>query len=88
VFTLTKHPQDVDRAGQAGDWETAQSRASLSAVETTPEMIEAGASVYRWWESDEFSEWYENSPTLETPTHVLVREMWSAMQAAQLLAKA
>jgi hypothetical protein len=78
----------VDSARQGGDWATAQSRASLSAVEISDEMIEAGVSVYHWWESDEFSEWYENSPTVENQTRVLVREIWSAMRVAQLSAKA
>ena len=52
-------------------------------IEITPQMIEAGVGVISWWESEEFSEWYENSSTIMTPHQALARELWFAMQAAR-----
>jgi hypothetical protein len=42
IITLTKAMQAVGRRGQAGEEATVESKAALSAVEITPEMIDAG----------------------------------------------
>jgi hypothetical protein len=39
MFTLTKHPQDIDGVRQAGEGATAESEAALSAVEITSQEI-------------------------------------------------
>lgn len=49
----------------------------------TPELVNAGVSVFLWWKSDDFSRWFETHPGTAGDLEVLVRAMWSAMQAAR-----
>jgi hypothetical protein len=48
-----------------------------------PEVIRAGVDVYLWWKSNDFSRWYEMYPYLESDLEVVVRAMWSTMQAVR-----
>ena len=45
IITLTKAIQAIGRRGQAGEEATVESKAALSAVEITPEMIDAGGGA-------------------------------------------
>jgi hypothetical protein len=63
----------LSQTGQAGIQEPASSEAALLAVEITPEMLAAGASIVEAWDYD--------SPSLSASTHAaLATLVYQAMK--------